>query len=89
MRSEGLCGTISPDGKRTLNVKSRQGDSIYTKKEKGKTMADEEIVVEENDEETETELEVLQSIRDDIRYFIKCTVPNSVYVDFEFPSDDS
>ena len=52
-------------------------------------MADEEIVVEENDEETETELEVLQSIRDDIRYFIKCTVPNSVYVDFEFPSDDS
>ena len=51
-------------------------------------MADEEIIVEENDEETETELEVLQSIRDDFRYFIKCTVPNSVYVDWDYPEPE-
>lgn len=39
-------------------------------------------------EDEETEVEVLQDIRNDIRYFIKCTVPNSVYQDFEFPTSE-
>lgn len=41
-----------------------------------------------SDEESTTELEMLQEISNDIKYLIKCIVPNSVYVDFEFPSDD-
>ena len=50
-------------------------------------MVDDEVIeVQENDEETE--LEVLQDMRDDIRYFIKCIVPNSVYQDFEFPTSE-
>ena len=54
-------------------------------------MADEEVVSEEEpteateDEPTETEL--LQEIINDIRYLLKCTVPNSIYKDFEYPSD--
>lgn len=50
-------------------------------------MADDEVLAEENEEQTE--LEVLQEINDNIKYMIKCIVPNSVYVDFEFPTDDS
>lgn len=63
-------------------------------------MADDDVVLDDEPvepdepdaptEDEETEVEVLQDIRNDIRYFIKCTVPNSVYQDFEFPtSDDS
>lgn len=51
-------------------------------------MADDEVLVEENEDEP-TEIEVLQEINDNIKYLIKCIVPNSVYVDFEFPTDDS
>lgn len=53
-------------------------------------MADEEVVNEEEsqDEEAPTELEVLQEISDNIKYFIKCTIPNSVYSDFEFPESE-
>ena len=92
-----LYGTICPDGKRALNVDSRQGNSIFTEKKKGKTMADDDVVLEDEpvdpdtpSEDEETELSVLQEMRDDFRYFIKCMIPNSVYQDFEFPtSDDS
>lgn len=40
------------------------------------------------DEETPTELEILQEINDNIKYLIKKTIPNSVYSDFEFPTED-
>lgn len=48
-------------------------------------MAVDEIAEEES---TPTELEVLQEISNDIKYLIKCIVPNSVYVDFEYPESD-
>ena len=48
-------------------------------------MADDEVVTADNDEPTETEL--LQEISNDIKYLIKCTVPNSVYVDWDYPEE--
>lgn len=47
-------------------------------------MADDEVVNEEP-----TEIEVLQEILNDIRYLIKCTVPNSEYKDFEYPEQEA
>ena len=52
-------------------------------------MADEEEVVADEPTEEPTELEILTEISNDIKYLIKCLVPLSVYVDFEFPTDDS
>ena len=49
-------------------------------------MADNEVLTEENDEPTE--LEILQEISSDIKYLIKCTIPNSVYVDWDYPTDE-
>ena len=49
-------------------------------------MADEEVVSDE--ESTPTETDLLTDILNDIRYLIKSVVPNSVYVDFEYPTDD-
>lgn len=46
-------------------------------------MADDEVVADEP-----TELDLLTEISNDIKYLIKCTVPNSVYVDFEFPETE-
>lgn len=52
-------------------------------------MADDEVVVEEgNDEESPTEIDVLTDILNNIKYYIKCTVPNSIYSDFEFPENE-
>ena len=57
-------------------------------------MSDDEPIVEEpvadepsEDEPTETEL--LQEISNDIKYLIKCTVPNSMYVDWDYPTPDA
>ena len=47
-------------------------------------MADEEQVAEEP-----TELELLQEISNDIKYLIKCVIPLSRYVDFEYPEEES
>ena len=49
-------------------------------------MADEEVLEDANDEPTE--LEILTQIANDFRYFIKCTIPNSIYVDWEYPEPD-
>mgnify|MGYP007122085243 FL=1 len=46
-------------------------------------MADDEVL-----EDEPTELDLLTEISNDIKYLIKCTVPNSVYVDFEFPETE-
>ena len=49
-------------------------------------MADEEVLEDANDEPTE--LEILTQIANDFRYFIKCTIPNSIYVDWEYPDPE-
>ena len=41
----------------------------------------------ENDSEP-TEVEILQEISNDIKYLIKSTIPNSVYVDWDYPDDE-
>ena len=46
-------------------------------------MADDDVL-----EDEPTELDLLTEISNDIKYLIKCTVPNSVYVDFEFPETE-
>ena len=48
-------------------------------------MADEEVV---NEEETTSETDLLQAISDDLRYFIKSIVPNSVYKNGLDPSGE-
>ena len=50
-------------------------------------MADGDEIVQEDAEPTE--LEILTQIANDFRYFIKCTIPNSIYVDWEYPEPDS
>lgn len=53
-------------------------------------MADEEVTVDEEVTADEpTEIEILQEISNDIKYFIKCTIALSRYKDFEYPEDES
>ena len=51
-------------------------------------MADDEPIVEEPVADEPTETELLQGISNDIKYLIKCTVPNSMYVDWDYPIPD-
>lgn len=52
-------------------------------------MADDEPIVEEPLADEPTETELLQEISNDIKYLIKCTVPNSMYVDWDYPTPDA
>ena len=56
-------------------------------------MADDEPIVEDSDddtpsEDTPTELEILQEISNDFKYFIKCIIPNSIYSDWDYPEPE-
>ena len=57
-------------------------------------MADDEPIVDDdsgNDtpsEDEPTEVEILQEISNDFKYFIKCIIPNSIYVDWDYPEPE-